>query len=220
MQHQHGEGAGGPQMSQGGDQGGPADRPGPGGPHFGPGPGMHHGGPGHPGGMGPGPGWDPWAYGPMPPPPFHGAGPQGPYGPPGYGPPPNAGPWGAPGMNPGASPWSNPWSNAGSNPWGNPPDFNAALGEMADQSGLGALKGLFNLDDGDFWKGAIVGAAVVLLLKDETLRETLLGSAARTADALKTGLGGFAPGAGEAAEAGEEVPGKPKSTTKKQEQAE
>lgn len=67
--------------------------------------------------------------------------------------------------------------------------FEAAFNDMADKSGLGMLKGLFNMDDGDFWKGALVGAAVVLLVTNDELRNTLINGAAKTAEAMKNGLG-------------------------------
>jgi hypothetical protein len=69
--------------------------------------------------------------------------------------------------------------------------FSAAMNEFADQSGLGALKGFMNFNDGEFWKGALVGAAIVLLMTNEELRGALLGGAARTANAMKAGLAGF-----------------------------
>ena len=58
------------------------------------------------------------------------------------------------------------------------------------------LKDFFSFDDGDFWKGALVGAAVVLLLTNENLREALAGGVAKTAAAAKAGF---------AAQGGEEV---------------
>lgn len=65
-----------------------------------------------------------------------------------------------------------------------------AMNEFADQSGLGALKGFLNFNDSEFWKGALVGAAIVLLMTNEDLRGALLGGAARTANAMKAGLDG------------------------------
>lgn len=170
------------QDQQGGGPGGPGQQAGAG-PH---GAGMHgHHGGAHPGGPGPHgaygpmPGWDPWAQ--AAPPPYSQAGPWGGFVPPGYGPP-HAGP------PPGAQ------------------DFAAAFAAQNGQDGLGALKNFFNFDDGDFWKGALVGAAVVLLLKDETLRETLLGGAARTAEAMKSSLAGLGGEAGsDTTETGEET---------------
>jgi hypothetical protein len=75
------------------------------------------------------------------------------------------------------------------------------MNEFADQSGLGALKGFLNFNDGEFWKGALVGAAIVLLMTNEDLRGALLGGAARTADAMKAGLAGFGDDAAAAASA-------------------
>lgn len=66
----------------------------------------------------------------------------------------------------------------------------ASLGALADSSGLSAFKDLFNWEDGEFWKGAMVGAAVVILLTNESLRDSLLGGFSKTAEAMKSGLGG------------------------------
>ena len=126
----------------------------------------------------------------------HWGGPQGPgfgYGPPpgAYGPmPPGWGPY-APGYGPQHPPGADP-AAAG---------LSAAMNEIADQSGLGALKGFLNFNDGEFWKGALVGAAVVLLMTNEDLRGALLGGAAKTANAMKAGMAGL--GEESAAEAGE-----------------
>lgn len=65
----------------------------------------------------------------------------------------------------------------------------SAMNELADRNGLGMLKGLLNFDDGDFWKGALVGAAVVLLATNEDLRNTLLSGAVKTAETIKSGIG-------------------------------
>ncbi len=147
--------------------------------HYGAGPGphgpaMHHG---------PGPG--PFSPGPEAPPPWGGS--QGPgfaYGPPpgAYGPPPPG--WGPypPGYGPQQPFGPDPAAAAG---------LSAAMNEIADQSGLGALKGFLNFNDGEFWKGAMVGAAIVLLMTNDELRNALLGSAAKTANAMKAGMAGF-----------------------------
>jgi hypothetical protein len=82
----------------------------------------------------------------------------------------------------------------------------AALGALADQSGLGMFRNLLNFDDDEFWKGALVGAAAVLLLTNENLRNSLLGGAAKTAEAVKSGLAGFAAGAAQD-ETGSSEPG-------------
>jgi hypothetical protein len=66
------------------------------------------------------------------------------------------------------------------------------MGEMADKSGLGMLKGFLDFNDSEFWKGALVGAAVVLLVTNDELRSALIGGAARTAEAVKSGMAGMA----------------------------
>lgn len=128
-----------------------------------------------------------WPGGPPPwswyPPPPHGMGPQ-PYGY-GYG----FGPYG-PGSPPGyAHGPGQPWPPQGhASPDPEQQGFGAAMGNIADQAGLGMLKDFFNFGDGEFWKGATVGAAVVLLLTNEHLRETLMGGAAKAAEAAKSGM--------------------------------
>jgi hypothetical protein len=94
-----------------------------------------------------------------------------------------------------------PWSGAPTGYGGPPPTvpptgtgtqagIAAALGDMADKSGLGMFKELFNWEDSEFWKGALVGVAVVLLMTNEHLRNTLIGGAAKTAEAVKSGFAG------------------------------
>jgi hypothetical protein len=70
--------------------------------------------------------------------------------------------------------------------------LSAAMGEMADKSGLGMVKGFLDFNDSEFWKGALVGAAVVLLVTNDELRSALIGGAARTAEAVKSGMSGMA----------------------------
>jgi hypothetical protein len=103
---------------------------------------------------------------------------------PGYFAPPMGG-WQAypPGYGPGPAP--GPTANA------MPGGLGAAMGDIADKSGLGMFKDFLDLDDGEFWKGALVGAAVVLLMTNEDLRNSLLGGAAKTAEAVKSGLSGL-----------------------------
>lgn len=82
----------------------------------------------------------------------------------------------------------------------------AALGSLAEDSGLGMFREFLNFDDSEFWKGALVGAAVTLLLTNEGLRESLIGGAMKTAEAVKAGFDGTGTEAhgteGEAAGAG------------------
>jgi hypothetical protein len=66
----------------------------------------------------------------------------------------------------------------------------AAMQQAAEQNGLGGLKQFLNFSDGEFWKGALVGAAVVLLMTNEDLRDSLMTGAAKAAGAMKAGLGG------------------------------
>ena len=127
-----------------------------------------------------GPGWpgaSPWPW--YPPPGFAMA--QPPYG---------YGPYGAaayPGVGAGpGQPW--PGAQGSAAPDAEAQGFGAAMGNIADQAGLGMLKDFFSFGDGDFWKGALVGAAVVLLLTNENLREALADGAAKTAAAVKSGL--------------------------------
>jgi len=98
-------------------------------------------------------------------------------------------PWpaAAPGYGP---PPPHPHPNAP--PAGAHDDLAAAMGEAAERNGLGMLKGMLNFEDGDFWKGALVGAAVVLLMTNDELRGSLIGGAARTAEAMKSGFAGMA----------------------------
>jgi hypothetical protein len=128
-------------------------------------------------------GWPGGPAGPWYPPPGYGMGPPphgyGPYGPAGYG----GAPFGpaAPGSAPGPTP-----------PGAESAGFGAAMGNLADQAGLGMFKDFFRFDDGEFWKGAMVGAAVVLLLTNENLRDALIGGAAKTAEAVKSGMDNLA----------------------------
>jgi hypothetical protein len=71
-----------------------------------------------------------------------------------------------------------------------PNAFSTAMNDLAEQNGLGMFKNFLNLDDGDFWKGALVGAAVALLISNQDLRNSLIGGAAKTARAVKSKLGG------------------------------
>lgn len=145
-------------------------------------------GPGGPG-MHPGTGAGP--FGPGPGMQYHWGAPQGPGF--AYGPPP-----GAYGPGPGWTAYPPGFgAQQGMGPDPATAGMQAAMSEFADQSGLGALKGFLNFTDGEFWKGALVGAAIVLLMTNEDLRSALLGSAARTANAMKSGLGGLAEGAAE-----------------------
>ena len=119
------------------------------------------------------------SYGPAayaPPPPYQ----QTPYQQPSYQPPPAYGYYAPYGVPPAQA------SAATSGQAG----LEAAFNDMADKNGLGMLKGLFSWDDGEFWKGALVGAAVVMLMTNEDMRNALINGAASTAKAVKSGFGG------------------------------
>lgn len=141
-----------------------------------------------------------YGYGQMPP--------YGPYPPPGYGAAPGAIPPGYPwqgymgqgygGMPPyGQYSGPPPETGPGHGPAPNPEQTAAraglasALGDIADKSGLGMFKDLFNLEDGEFWKGAMVGAAAVLLLTNDNLRNSLMGGAFKSAGTAKSDASGF-----------------------------
>jgi hypothetical protein len=62
------------------------------------------------------------------------------------------------------------------------------LGELTNGgSGLASLGRLLNVEDSEFWKGALVGAAAVLLLTNETVQETLFKAGAKAKDAVRSG---------------------------------
>lgn len=106
-----------------------------------------------------------------------------------------------PGAGPG-QPW--PAAQGTAAPGAEAQGFGAAMENIADQAGLGMLKDFFSFGDGDFWKGALVGAAVVMLLTNENLREALAGGAAKTAAAVQSG---FAAQGGGESDAGDDAAG-------------
>lgn len=55
-------------------------------------------------------------------------------------------------------------------------------------NGLSSLGRMLNLDDSEFWKGALVGAAAVLLLTNETVQDTLFKTGARAKGAVQGGI--------------------------------
>ncbi len=86
------------------------------------------------------------------------------------------------------------------------PGFPSGMGSMAGQAGppqgmaqvmqeianggngLSSLSKLLDFDDKDFWKGALVGAAAVLLLTNETVHRALFRGAVKGRDAVKEGV--------------------------------
>jgi hypothetical protein len=55
-------------------------------------------------------------------------------------------------------------------------------------SGLSSLGKMLNLDDSEFWKGALIGAAAVLLLTNEKVQDTLFKTGAKAKEAVKSGV--------------------------------
>jgi hypothetical protein len=54
-------------------------------------------------------------------------------------------------------------------------------------NGLSALSQMLSLDDTEFWKGALVGAAAVLLLTNDQVQDALFKSGAKAKGAVKSG---------------------------------
>jgi hypothetical protein len=63
-----------------------------------------------------------------------------------------------------------------------------AMQEMANGGGLSSLTKLLDFDDKDFWKGALVGAAAVLLLTNESVQRALFRGAVKGRDAVEEGV--------------------------------
>ncbi|WP_051021928.1 hypothetical protein [Thioflavicoccus mobilis] len=71
---------------------------------------------------------------------------------------------------------------------------------LGEGNGLSSLSRMLNLDDKELWKGALVGAAAVLLLTNESVQNALMHGGARARDAVRTGVDKLKPstkGAGE-----------------------
>jgi hypothetical protein len=63
-----------------------------------------------------------------------------------------------------------------------------AIQEMANGGGLSSFTKLLDFDDKDFWKGALVGAAAVLLLTNENVQRALFRGAVKGRDAVEEGV--------------------------------
>lgn len=73
---------------------------------------------------------------------------------------------------------------------------------MGDQAGL--FKDLMNklgVDDKEFWKGAMIGAAAALILSNDSVRGSLMQLVTGAGDMLKTGGGKLKEGTCQAASA-------------------
>ncbi len=107
--------------------------------------------------------WPPYAYPPAPPyaPPPMGYAPQGGH---------------APGQGSGAAA-------------GRGAGMSQLMEELAGGgNGLSSLSQMLNLDDKELWKGALIGAAVVLLLTNDSVQNALFKTGVRARDAVKSGV--------------------------------
>jgi hypothetical protein len=70
------------------------------------------------------------------------------------------------------------------------PGMAQVMQELANggSGGLASLTRLLDLDDKDFWKGALVGAAAVLLLTNESVQRALFRGAVKGRDAVDDGV--------------------------------
>lgn len=173
---------------QGGGHGGPVPGPGVYGPYPGAGvqghaaPGPWGAGAPHPGPWGVPPGMpDPGQ--PMGPPPHPGAHGPHPYG------------LGYPGWPP-AMGFAPPSAQASGQGHGPPPGHGPGMAEVVQElaaggSGLGSLGRLLNFEDSEFWKGALVGAAVVLLVTNDSLQNALFKGGVKAKDAVAKGVDGI-----------------------------
>jgi len=55
-------------------------------------------------------------------------------------------------------------------------------------SGLSSLGKLLDLDDSEFWKGALIGAVAVLLLTNESVQNMILKTGTKAKEAVKSGV--------------------------------
>jgi hypothetical protein len=154
-------------------------------------PGMHPGVAPHPAAYGLPPGVDPyWAYhaqqqAASAPPPYPYAGPY-------FGMAPPQATW--PGYAPGLEPQGGAGRmGGGGHGAGQGAGHGAGMAELVDEianggNGLSSLGKMLNFDDSEFWKGALLGAAVVLVLTNESVQGALFKTGAKTKAAVKTGV--------------------------------
>ena len=83
--------------------------------------------------------------------------------------------------------------------------MNDLVAEIASGgNGLSSLTKMLDFSDTDFWKGALVGAAAVLLLTNESLQQALFNTGAKAKDKMSQMFGGGATAAAAGEEAGHE----------------
>lgn len=72
---------------------------------------------------------------------------------------------------------------------GRGPGVSQLMEELAGGgNGLSSLTQMLNLDDKEMWKGALIGATVVLLLTNESVQNALFKTGVRARDAVKSGV--------------------------------
>jgi len=67
--------------------------------------------------------------------------------------------------------------------------------EMTAGTGFAGIGQFLDFEDTDFWKGALVGAAAVLLLTNETVQQSLLKSGVKARDVVEKGFNSIKPNA-------------------------
>jgi hypothetical protein len=100
-------------------------------------------------------------------------------------------PPGYPAGNPGAPPVPPHGGGAGAPAEQNHrPDMNQLINGIAngDANSLSSLGQLMNFDDKEFWKGALIGAAAVLLLTNDSVQSSLFRAGGKATQAMKSGM--------------------------------
>ena len=72
-------------------------------------------------------------------------------------------------------------------------DGQAGMSQLVEEisnggNGLSSLGKMLNLDDSEFWKGALIGAAAVLLLTNESVQSMLFKTGAKAKEAMQDGV--------------------------------
>lgn len=73
------------------------------------------------------------------------------------------------------------------------PGMHAGMSHFVEEianggNGLSSMGKMLNLDDSEFWKGALIGAAAVLLLTNESVQSMLFKTGARAKEAVQSGI--------------------------------
>jgi hypothetical protein len=76
---------------------------------------------------------------------------------------------------------------------GRGPGMGQLIEEMTAGTGFAGLGQFLDFEDTDFWKGALVGAAAVLLLTNETVQQSLFKSGVKARDVVEKGFSSLRP---------------------------